>query len=316
MLDIVNERPLTIDERKSILMRALNATPYFNHASADLAAGVPTNINLFKIRRHVYIDFYVTEVRQNISEMLQVNGFNYNVSIYLANTGVPIYGYNKSQSLPASFIATDTPNNPNFVTRFDDRQRESFPFKIRAGDEVITEIEFDQAVPIATDGIVHSTLIGFQSIQYPYLSSDETERVNRSLAMETVFQTFQIDVPAIDPASAGFKRVFNFDNDVTPRLILGFGVVDNTPNAGEIPQGVNVDIIDSIRHIKLTNEPMPLEVLAARNPVIQDAHIYYLPIEHYFCPFGQIRLALDNFATAIPPELNHDYKIVMLTRTI
>lgn len=311
MLNTVNERLLTVSERKSILMRSLNATPYFNHTSIDLTTGVPSNIQLFRSRRHVYLDFFVTEVRQNIGQMQDVNGFGYNLSIYLANLGIPIYGYNKSQPLPASFIATDTPKlEPAFVTAFDSRQRESVAFKIEAGDEIITQVSFDNAVPIATAGTFRSTIAGFQSLSYPYLNGDETEKINRSLDQDTVFQTFKIDVEADN-----ITRAFNVTNDNTPRLILGFGVVDDA-DRGEAAHTALIDVFDTIRHVKITSEPMPLEALATRIPSVQDSHIYYLPIEHYFCPFGSIRLTIKNSATAIAPELDHPYQIVMLTRTV
>lgn len=312
MLNIVNERPLTVDERKSILMRALHATPFFNFTQINVVDSFTDSQQVYKEKVHIYIDFYLTEFRANFNDVETIVSTDFNISVYLAEKGISVYGFTASQELPTPFIFTDGRISAA-TPKYQDRQRESFPFLINSGEDIITQIKRNAA--INDPAMVNTVLCGFNHIDYPYLNDIETEKINDSLDDETLFQTFEIEVDHnTGAAAAGSEtKFYNFTNDNRPRLILGFGVVDET--AGTLIKS-EVDILDSTRHIRLTNKAIPVELLAPRQPIVQDTHIYYLPIEHYFMPFGNIRLGIKNTVTAIAPEINKPYKLVMLTRTV
>jgi hypothetical protein len=316
MLNIVNERPLSVDERKSILMRALHAVPYYHLTEIDiLDFAARKQQYVYKEKSHIYIDFYVTGFRANLNQVRDDTGRDFDVSVYLADKGISLYGFTASTELPASQIYTDGRfNRIAHDPIFQDVQRESFPFLVEAGEDIITQIRTVKNV--ASPSMFNAVLSGFNSIAYPYLTDIETEKINQSLDKETVFQTFQIDVDNNTGATPDgiTSKIYNIVNDSVPRLILGFGVVDGQ-DATDIIIESEVDIIDATRHLRLTNRAIPLELLAPRQPKTSDTHIYYLPIEHYFMPFGNLQFNIKNTPTA-SPVADNPYKLIMLTRTI
>lgn len=312
MINIVNEKPLinplTVDERKSILQRALNATPFLHLLKTTVPASFPPLGLIWKSKSHIGLDFFLTEIRGKFGDEETISGGIFtNVNIYLASSGLPVYGYNRGDLLPHQFFMIDCPGLSRTI--FDDRQREFIPFPIYAGDDVLIEITLSASPSIETQ--ISTVLCGFNGISYPYLTEIETEKINKSLEHDTVFQTFRLGIPA----TAG-KRIFNINNDNTPRIVLGFGVVDKKADLGVLSTQATIDVYDAIRHIRLTSEPIPLQFLAPRIPVTLDQHIYYLPIEHYFVPFGTLRFSIENFITNVAPDEDPDYELVMLTRTV
>lgn len=310
MLDLVNEKTLvdalTVEDRKSIFLRALHTAPYFNDFEIDLPSldGLAQPVG-FKSRSHIYIDYCVTEVRTNLGDVQINNGGEYFLSIYEAESGLPLLGYNKSDPLPFIHMASNCPFDTHHIANsWDDRQREFMPYVLHAGDDAIVQL----TIPVGSEipSMAHVTLCGFNLQQTAYINDDEQQKINKSLALETVFQTFQLEVD-----HTGHK-IYNIFNDNTPRLILGIGVI----NEGIDPRAVReskINIFDTIRHLRITNQAMLLESIAPRVPQVKDSHIYYLPIEHYFCPFGNIQFDIENTHNIFQDT---GYKLVMLTRTV
>jgi hypothetical protein len=304
MLNIVNERPLTIDERKSILLRSINAVPFFNFIPFEVVSELIKR-KQYKGTLYINLDFYLTEIRGNFDKVVQDTGTEWDVNIYMAESGKSVYGYNKGQPLPTPFIMTVARFDVLDVNKlFDDRQREFIPFKIPRGEEIISQIvNVDPKKDLAADAMI--LLCGFNTIQYPYLTSDETALINRSFNNETVFQTFRFTV------DHDGQKMYNLTNDSTPRLILGFGIVNDKEDAANFSIS-DMSIFDSTRQLKLTNQQIPVEFLGPRIPEVLDTHIYYLPIEHYFMPFGNLRFLINN----VKQGAGDGYEFVMLTRTV
>jgi hypothetical protein len=306
MIDIPNIRHnLSVIERKSILERALNATPFFNIMPFEVVSEA-TKRTQYKAKTQINLDYFLTDVRTNFDFVTHLTGSIWLMNLYLATSGRSLYGFNKSQPVPSSFVSTDA-RFDNLVVdqRFDDRQRESIPFSIKRGDEVICEVENVDAKDAGT--IANVMLAGFNILKYPYLNSRETELINRSLNVNTVFQSFKVMV------NHNGQKYYNFENDSCPRIVLGFGIVNSTSVKTDISEST-ISILDTTRHLKFSNEPLPVEFLAPRLSCVLDTHIYYLPIEYYFMPFGNLRLQIKNF---FPDEdTPSGYELVMLTRTV
>lgn len=313
MLDIVNLKSLserlTVLERKSILNRALNATPFFNLISIDTVVSLLAG-KQYGAKKYIEIDFWLTQIQNNGNQARSDTSSRFNASVYLAETGVPVYGYNQSQLLPVPFIANDI-NHANVGNDYDtacDIQSElTMPFFIHKGDEVIVNIVND--APKGDTGKFDTVLSGFNGISYPAFTPTELEMINSSLDDDTIFQTFRIEVD-----HRGTK-IYNFVNDARPRLILGLGGV--TTDVPELSGNISeISILDSTRHIKLTSDLMNVDFIAPRilDAFIIDKHISWLPIEHYFMPFGNIRCTIkNNNDVDVAPA---PYQLIMLTRTV
>lgn len=309
---------LTIEERKAILNRALYAVPFFIPATIPIA-DFATGLNIFKTRVHINIDFWLTEVRMNVASATAQKGSNFNISIYESDTGQSVYGYNRGDKIPATMVGHDTGFDIFSVIKYDDRQKEFIPRFIPHGTEVIIEVQSDTAV--ANAGDFQLCLCGFNGITYPYLGSDETQKINNSLDRITIFQEFKIKLNADDyhNRAIGETIFFNIENDNIPRLSLGFGIVDNPINEGSSSLQALISIFDSTRHVNITDSPTFAECIAPRVAgqlsVVKDTHMYYLPIEHYFMPFGNLHLKID-----VPDNqgiiAGNGFELVLLTRTV
>lgn len=303
MINRVNEKKLSVDERRSILNRSLNAVPFFNLLKYEVQAG--SKQNEYKGKVYINLDFYLTDIRGNFNKVFLDTGTEWLVSLYMTLTGQSPYGYNRGDRLPTSFLMSDARSQIAALSRlYDDKQSESIPYKIGKGQELVSEIVNIDTKDQVADAML--MLAGFVGLSYPYLNRTETEKINQSLSDESIFQTFKFEV------NHEGQRFYNLENDSRPRLILGFGVVDylNTPESISFS---DVSIIDSTRQIKLTNQPIPIEFLAPRINSCLDTHFYYLPIEHYWMPFGNLRFLINNTSQLLLPNT---YELVMLTRTV
>lgn len=306
MIDTVNKQTnLTVEERRGILHRALNATPFFNIMPFEIVSETRKRVQ-YKSKVQINLDYYLTDIRSNFDAVSNITGAIWHLNLYLAASGRSLYGYNLSQPLPASFLSTDARFNiPVVDQRFDDRQRESIPLLIEKGEEVICEVENQSVKTAGTTANI--MLAGFNMISYPYINSRETELINRSLSVETVFQDFRFTV------NHNGQKFYNIENDANPRLVLGLGIVNTTATKEEISES-SVSIVDTMRNVKFTNEQIPVEFLAPRLTCVLDTHIYYLPIEYYFMPFGNLRFQINNFFPSA--QVPSGYEWVMLTRTV
>lgn len=304
MINRVNERPLTVEERKSILRRALNAVPYFNVLNYDVIGGGKQKQYAGKTYNN--LDFYLTQIQGNFNEVFLATSTDWLVNVYIAETGQSVYGYNKGEPLPTAFVMNDAPSGIIFANRrYDDLQREWFPFEIPRGKEIISQIvNVDTKDDVADAVVVFS---GFNILRYPYLNADETARINASLNDDPIFQTFIIDVDHQG------QKFYSLDNDSRPRLILGFGIVDTNSDPADSSIS-DISIFDATRHVKLTNRQVPVQFIAPRMSTTADKHINYLPIEHYWMPFGTLRFLVNNVDPASPVQ--EGYQLVMLTRTV
>ena len=301
--DINGVQKLTVEQRKSILARAMNSVPMFNLLPYDIITGAGKE-KQYKGRLDINLDYFLTEIRGNFREVIEDTDTQWQVNIYIAETGQSVYGFNKSQPLPTQMVMTDG-NFTQTATeqRYDDRQREFMPFYVPRGNEVISEIvNVSAKSSIASAKIL---LCGYTLIKYPYINTQEQILINESLEDDSIYQTFVANVDNIRT-----KKAYNFNNDQRPRLILGFGVVDSVTRATGLKRST-ISIQDTTRHLKLTNEPTPLELIAPRTPVCsQDTHNYFLPIEYYWMPQGNIRIEIENDSGQA------DYQLIMLTRTV
>ena len=304
MIDLVNIQPnLTIEQRRSILDRALNAVPFFNLLEYEVATGDTKKVRQYQGKSYINIDFYLTEIRGNFNDVFVDTGTEWNANIYIAETGKSVYGYNRGTSLPTPFLMTDARfNQPVGLQKYEDIQREFIPYEIKKGNEIISEIVNVGAKAEIADAKI--CLAGFQTIQYPYLNAFETEKINKSFERDTVFQTFRFKV------DHDGQKFYNLNNDSVPRHILGFGIVNGSSVVTDASVS-DMSIYDSTRQLRLTNQQNPVSMIAPRIPSVRDTHIYYLPIEHYFVPFGNIRFLINNDL-----DSEGDYEVVMLTRTV
>lgn len=309
MIDRVNTKDISLQNRRAVLSRALNATPFFNLLDFEvIAAAASRKLHYYAAKVDINKDFYLTNLRGNFGEIAEATGGFFDISIYTNLRHESVYHYGRNDTLPSGFILNEARHNtPPNQQLFDDRQFEFIPYRIPRGDTVIAEIA--QAATTAQGDTAKIVMAGYTVTPYPYLDEDLTARINDSLSQPTQFQSFQFTVDKIGQFD------YNVKNDQKPRVVLGFGIVNFSNIVSQVMQAT-VDIKDTMREIRLTNEAIPIEFLAPRLGQIvqvQDVHMYYLPIEHFFQPFGNLRFTIN----AIPPgAVLPELQVIMLTRTI
>ena len=304
MIDKANHsHDLTVEERKFILRRSLNAVPFFQYMPYDVIAGTSRQ-EQYVAKREVNQDFFLTEQKGNFSDVFDDTNSLFNINIYLASNGRSIYGYNKGQPIPTGQVTTEGRFDTVVgLQKFDDRQRENISYPIRRGETILSEIV--NVNPKAANATARLMLSGYTPARYSYITSEVQEAINRSLTRSPNFQIFKFTVDF-----EGIKYR-NIENDNTPRLILGFGVQNGTSQKANIPESY-ISIEDARRALKWTSERVPLEFIAPRLTCVLDTHIYYLPIEYFFEPFGNLRFQVEN----IYQDEDFGYEFFALTRTI
>lgn len=307
MINRINSKYISPENRRATLDRALNATPFFQLLDFEVALGDQKR-NYYAAKVDVNKDFYLTGMRGNFGEIAEATGAFFDISVYTNLNKESVYHFGRNNPLPSGFLLNEARFNtaPN-AQLFDDRQFEFIPYRIPNGDNIIAEIK--QAGTVAQLDTAKIVLSGYTITPYPYLDERTTELLNTSLDSRVQFQTFKA---TIDKEN---ENDYNLKNDVKPRLILGFGIVNFSNIVSNVTEAT-ILIKDTMRENRWSNAPFPVEFLAPRlgNVVqVQDVHMYWLPVEYFFQPFANLRLTVNaKPRVGVTPE----FQIVMLTRTV
>jgi len=295
MIDQNNlQNNLTSEMRRTILQRAIYTQPYFYNIVIPLGA---SKVVLFESVTGVNRDFYLTGYQSNLTEV-PLGAIFTNATIY---TGYDrsVYQYNALRKLPTNLIFYDARNSAVSSSSGVDRQYEQFPFLIRSNDKIYVDVEIDNPVDID----FHAILKGFNILnEIQPLSNRQIDQCNKSLAQDVEWQYFKFDLEDTP------KKTYTIENDNKPRILLGFSsicAVDNLPD-------IKLNIIDLSRRLQLTDMAIPLQYIAPRVPIVQDAHIYYLPIEYYLEPYAKLQFDIDY----TEDEVFVPVEISALTRTV
>lgn len=288
MIDIVNQYHLSQKERRDSLLRAIHTQPYFYKMAFDVPAS-NNKIDEFAQRLGINRDFYLTEIQGNFGEVHDISGSffsasfwtGYNESLYRFEAGLPI---------PTSYLMTEARFRTTLPNeKFDDRQFETFPKLIKQNGKI-----FGKFVDDGTNKAVASEAVtvfkGF-ALNDNYLSTSETKEVNSSLQDEVRWEYFKITVT--DQAEDRNRKSYILENDKYPRLIMGFGAINNPTDKAQI-SAIDVNIIDLTKRIQLTDTAIPLQFIAPRLTCLSDTHIYYLPVEYYFAPLAKLQFDINN----------------------
>lgn len=301
MIDSIN-KILTLQQRKEIIKRALYSNPYFYKLQFDIldeTLKTPQYGQSLGINR----DFYLTEIMSNFSDVYFATGSLFNISIYTAFLQ-SIYQYTASRLLPSSFISQDGRLDTPIVNEiYDDRQFELFPIRIKPNDKIFADIRNISDKTAPTTGYI--VFKGFNTIDNIFVAGRELEQINKSLDEPSRYQYFDLEV-----THTGLQGLVK-QNDNYPRVILGFGITNDLATKTGITQAT-ATIKDLSRKISLTDTEIPLQFIAPRMINAQDTHIYYLPIEYYWQPFGNLEFNINN----LPSQELSSFKISILTRTV
>lgn len=274
MIDQTNlHQILTSEMRRTILQRAVYTCPYFYRASIPVGVSVKYE-NVIGVNA----DFYLTEYQSNYSET--VNSFGEYLAAIYTGYNRSVYQYvNTTKKLPSALIFG---NARKAALPFgDDRQQEKLPFLIRRNDKIYVEIE---TITSPTLDQIEIIFKGFNVLNASQgLTPTQTDQCNASLArpIEWQFFKFQINEDVRE-------KQYVIENDNKPRILLGFG---STNEAEQIPN-ITVNIVDITRRLRLTDMAVPLDFIAPRIPAVQDAHIYYLPVEYYLEPYAKLQFSV------------------------
>lgn len=307
MINNVNTLFMTDAQRRASLFRAMHTQPFTYLSMLEPLAGGAKQ-NEYKSKVDVNKDFFFTEIQGNFDEAFQTTNTLWDLSVYTTLENGSVYNYLQTIKLPSGLIAQEARNaNVIFANQlFDDRQFEYCPHRIKAGDTLITQILNQSAKAEAFDVIL--ALKGYYTYPNKYLSTTATQGVNESLSREIRFETWQHDITHTG------QKVYHFKNDRYARMILGFSIVD-TNREGNLSPEATIDIYDTFRQLKWSNEPMPIQFLAPRVGMdaagVRDCHIYYLPIEAFWEPHSALQMEILN-------DLNDSTKwqLIMHTRTV
>ena len=313
MLNFSNTQNLTLDERKTILERAVNSQPFFELLDFELVTGAEKT-GQYKAKFQVDKDFFITQVAGNFNRAFYETSSEFLLTIATAYKGESIHKFLQGDYLPSAFQAYDARHNltvPN--QKYCDLQDEILPYHVAKNNAVLATIRniSDKLQPAQAKVV----LGGYFAIENAYLNDRAMQGVNESLANEPIFELSKIQV-----TKEGIEN-HSFKNDRFTRLVLGFGVVDlpatdsgqNIAPSAIIPNIAESTVLisDSTRGLKLNNIPIAIENLAPRLTALRDTHIYYLPTEYLFEPFAALRFETNTLLNG-----GNGYEIVMLTRTV
>jgi hypothetical protein len=301
MIDTLNNL-LSLQQRKQILARALYTNPYFYKLNFDISSGVASSTE-FGSNVGINRDFFLTEMLGNFCDAFTTTGSLFNVSVYTAFLH-SIYGYVPSTLLPVGFVMNDARFRTPIINEiYVDRQFEIPPVLIKNNDKIFVDIRNLDAKVAGAD--ITIVLKGFNVIKDAFLSETETEKINRSLQGNADIEFFEITVD-----QQGINQIAKA-NDNFPRLILGFGITNESENKSQATQ-CTVTIKDTSRKVSLTDTAIPVEFIAPRMTCLQDAHLYTLPIEYYWQPFGNLEFTFNNNQTGT----DDGFKFVIMTRKV
>lgn len=308
MIDTVNQYQLSDKERHDALLRALHSQPYFYKMAFPVPAGA-AQVNEFSQRLGINRDFYLTEIQANFGEVFNETGSLFNASFWTAYNE-SLYRFQAGLPIPTGYLATEArfrtvlPNE-----KFDDRQFETFPKLIKQNGKIFGQFTDDGAVKAQASEAI-TVFKGFALTQN-YLGALETREVNNSLAKDVQWEYFKITVT--DNAEDRNKKSYILENDKYPRLIMGFGAINNPTDKAQI-SAIDVNIIDLTKRIQLTDAPIPLQFIAPRLTCLSDAHLYYLPVEYYFAPLAKLQFDINN--VWVNSQTPAGAEIAVLMRTI
>jgi hypothetical protein len=302
MIDCINTL-LTLQGRKDIVNRALYTNPYFYKLHFPIEAGTPKPRE-YQQNVGINRDFYLTEVMSNFGEVFTDSGSLFNITVYSEYLR-SLYRYNASTLLPNSFFTQEARlRTPYAQQKFDDRQHEIFPTLIRNNDRIFAEIQNLSTKTGAADAYI--VLKGFNTNNEVYIPPSEMKLLNNSLAQESRFQFFSFNVNG-----EGLHNKVK-QNDNTPRLVLAFGIT-NRSNNKTIASNATISIRDNSRRINLTDTNIPIQFIAPRLVNARDINRFYLPIEHYWPPLGQLEFNINN--NIVDPG-DTGFQFSILTRTV
>lgn len=303
---------LSREERAKILQRSLKATPYwyqFDFTSKPIDT-----------KDEIAFDYFITSFVTNaVSTSLQVPDYP-NFIVYDAIDDEGFYGLPSVPRLPLPYIVTSAKweLDASYFQQCD-IQDEKIPTPVKRGSRLIGQIEGGQLLKPC-----QVCMSGFTSgVRNHYLDSDELTLVNASLDNDYTYDLFKIDIDWLGNV-ATLKNVTKnrqIENDKYPRLALAMGAKLSTSRpltSNEFPPVITLMIEDFDYQMKLTNEPVRLELLAPCPPRSQDQSYYYFPTEYYMPPFSTL-----NFEISVEPP-NYDplepvetsYELYLLTRTV
>jgi len=305
MLNFTNNQFLTVEQRRSILSRALHSQPFYHILNFELLA---TDQKKYFYRSKVSIDkdFWITGISGNFGEVLDDSDVNCNLSLYLAQTSRSLWNFTRGLPISTGFQTIEARFNTVAANqKFVDIQDEICPFLVNRGDSV--QAQLTNVTGVIDDGTAKIVLAGYNTIQDRYIGTTLMRGINDSLADDTRYETWVQDIQ-----TEGI-RSYTFKNDRFARIVLGFGVVDTEQDKGQIATCEMVSLTDSFRSLRWNNEPIPIEFLAPRLTCLRDTHMNYLPMEYLLEPFAPLRFELN---TTFNNGSEDGLTLVMFTRTV
>ena len=304
MLNLINTPQIGRAQRELTLKRALFTSPFFTRLDFDLSAALARSVEqIIAAKVGVNNDFYLTEIVGNFGEVHEATGAFAEASFYTVYQS-SLYRFDAGQFLPTGFLATEARFQTSIVNQvYDDRQREFFPVLIRNGDEILGKVTLANA---SDDATATAVLKGFNVNPNAYVSADDIALYEASLSREARYDYFNFTVE-----DEGLKT-YTIENDSFPRLLLGFGCTNSTPDKA-IVSSASVIIRDITRRLQFMETAMPLDFIAPRLTCLADAHLYYLPVEYVLPPYAKLQFIIDNQFT---DDNEQGFEFNALTRTI
>jgi hypothetical protein len=303
MIDIENNVNLTREQRLSIIYRAQHSQPFFNLLQFDLGSGAKTNTQSYQAKVNVDKDYFVTEYAGNFSDVYDDVASFFDVKLYTELTNKSLWRFLSGQGMFSGQVLTDTRfqlafTNPLFV----DLQDEHFPYRVIAGDRIIAQLSKISATVRSLTAYL--CLKGYYTKNQPYLAPNTLRGINESLDKPIRYEYWKQTV------NFAGQRTIKFDNDRFTRVVLGFSIIDADAAQANMSTGT-IDIVDSMRNVRFSNNPLPIGFLAPRMTCVRDTHIYYLPTEYLFEPFASLECKVNNALHG-----GTGYDLMMLTRTV
>lgn len=302
MIDEINGIYLSDKQRRDILARAMYSQPFYHQSVFPLGASAVKEQS-YQNKVDVNKDFYLTEIRGNFGEAFTDTTSLFNLSLYSTLNDESVWKFLQSIALPSGQIAMECRFDTAFANQlFDDRQFEYFPYLVRGGDRLIAKI---QNLTTKTEaGEINLVLAGYYPYVSRYLTETHTRGINESLVSPVRYELWKQTV------NHEGQKTYNFKNDRTARLVIGFGIVDKNTDKGDLSEST-ILITDTFRELKFMNDPMPVEMFAPRLTCLRDTHQYLMPVEYLLEPFTALKCEIVNTLNG-----GAGYELVMLTRTV
>lgn len=308
MINLINNKHITREQRIVALKRALFTTPFY----AKLEFTVPdtavlTNADVPQREKvPIDLDFFLTEVIGDFGENVFIFSDTFNLSIWTVY-GQSIYRFDKSQPIPSGMLATEARHLAPIPApqNYDDRQREFFPRHIPRGDRILGRLHLTGAGGFEEE--ITTVLKGFNILPNAFIDPDTQRACVESLDRPARYEYFKF---LVDEEGHIIKTV---ENDSFPRVVLGFGVTNSTATKAATCNA-DVRIKDITRKISFMDKTIPIDFIAPRLTCLADEHLYYLPTEYYLRPFARLQFEMDVVHAA--GQAFNGFEFNVLTRTI